>query len=259
MGLPCYFYPMKQILHMLRERRANGRKSLAILLDTDKLTDEVRRNYVLQLLKTSKVDVILVGGSLLVETQFHECLASIRQNTAAPIVLFPGSPSQVSSEADAILLLSLISGRNADLLIGQHVVAAPKLKQSGLEIIPTGYMLVDGGEQTTASYISQTLPLPWHKPEIAAVTAMAGEMLGLQCMYLDGGSGARKPVSTDMIAAVRQAVDTPLIVGGGIRHEAQAKAAFEAGADMVVVGTAFEEEPELLYAFAHTRDSFETA
>lgn len=250
---------MKQVLHMLKERRQSGKKSLAILLDTDKLTDAGRLEYVLGLLKSSKVDLIMVGGSLLVENQFHECLAHIRQHCQVPLLLFPGNPGQVSSHADALLLLSLISGRNADLLIGQHVVAAPKLKDSGLEIIPTGYMLVDGGEQTTASYISQTLPLPWHKPEIAAVTAMAGEMLGLQCMYLDGGSGARKPVSEAMIRAVRASVEVPLIVGGGIRHEAQAQAAFQAGADLVVVGTAFEEEPELLYALVNTRDRFENA
>jgi putative glycerol-1-phosphate prenyltransferase len=250
---------MKQILQMLRERKQDGRKSLAILLDTDKLTDKVRLHHVLQLLGTCPVDLVMVGGSLLVENQYHECLSEIRKNTSSPVVLFPGHPGQISPEADAILLLSLISGRNADLLIGQHVVAAPRLKQSKLEIIPTGYMLVDGGEQTTASYISQTLPLPWHKPEIAAVTAMAGEMLGLQCMYLDGGSGAKKPVSTSMIRAVREAVDVPLIVGGGIREESQVHSAYEAGADLVVVGTAFEEEPELLFALVNTRDSFQNA
>ena len=129
-------------------------------------------------------------------------------------------------------------------------------KKSGLEILPTGYMLIDCGNATTASYISQTLPIPHNKPEIAAVTAMAGEMLGLQCMYLDGGSGAIQPVSAEMISAVRKAVATPLIVGGGIRDEEAADQAFRAGADLIVIGTAFEEEPEVLFALADLKERF---
>jgi phosphoglycerol geranylgeranyltransferase len=135
------------------------------------------------------------------------------------------------------------------------VAAAPILKQTKLEIIPTGYMLIDCGKPTTASYISQTFPLPWNKPEIASATALAGEMLGMKCVYLDGGSGAEKPVSTDMIRSVRASVSIPLIVGGGVRSEVQAKEIYEAGADMIVVGTAFEEEPELLFSMAQSRYS----
>ena len=166
-----------------------------------------------------------------------------KAHSSKPVVLFPGSVDQVHGEADALLLLSVISGRNPELLIGQHVVAAPRIKALGLETISTGYMLVDSGRTTTALYMSQTLPIPAHKPEIAAATALAGEMLGIQAMYLDGGSGAREPVPEAMIRAVRKAVNVPVIVGGGIRSEAAAQAAWDAGADVVVVGTAFEEDP----------------
>ncbi len=157
---------------------------------------------------------------------------------------------QVEATADAILLLSLISGRNADFLIGQHVVAAPLIKQSKLEVLPTGYLLVDCGKQTTASYISNTTPLPYDKPAIAAATAMAGEMLGLKLMYLDGGSGAMAPVHADMIKAVKRSVGCPLIVGGGINPEAKALTALSAGADVIVVGTGIESNPELMVAIS---------
>ena len=142
--------------------------------------------------------------------------------------------------------MSLISGRNPELLIGQHVVAAPYLKKAGIEIIPTGYVLVDGGKTTSASYISSTMPIPADKPEIAACTAMAGEMLGLRLLYLDAGSGAHRPVPPPMTQAVSQSVDIPLIVGGGLRTPEQVRAQFSAGADMVVIGNAFEDNPDLL-------------
>ena len=161
-------------------------------------------------------------------------------------MLFPGGYLQVEPTADAILLLSLISGRNADFLIGQHVVAAPIIKQSKLEVLPTGYLLVDCGKQTTASYISNTTPLPDDKPSIAAATAMAGEMLGLKLMYLDGGSGALQPISTQTISAVKTVIDCPLIVGGGLNSIDKALAALNAGADLIVVGTGIESEPTLM-------------
>ena len=175
-----------------------------------------------------------------------EIIQKIKQRSNIPVILFPGGYLQVEPTADAILLLSLISGRNADYLIGQHVIAAPLIKQSKLEVLSTGYLLVDCGAQTTASYISNTTPLPYDKPSIAAATAMAGEMLGLKCMYLDGGSGAAKPVSADMIAAVKKAINSPLIVGGGINSEEKVLQALHAGADVVVVGTGIEKDPELM-------------
>ncbi len=244
---------MKGFLDKLNVLRAEGRKALAVLIDPDKMQDEKRLSNLLNLVNHSGADFVLVGGSLLVEDNFHACLRSVKEKSKVPVVLFPGSPSQISPEADAILFLSLISGRNPDLLIGQHVIAAPLLKKLNTEVVPTGYMLVDCGRPTTASYISHTLPVPHNKPEIAAATAIAGEMLGLKCVYMDGGSGADKPISEQMIAHVREAIDLPLIIGGGIRNEEQAKAAYDAGADMIVIGTAFEEEPELLFAMAQSR------
>jgi len=179
-----------------------------------------------------------------------EIIKAIKQRSSIPVVLFPGGHLQVEATADAILLLALISGRNPDFLIGQHVVAAPIIKQSNLEVLPTGYLLVDCGKQTTASYISNTTPLPYDKPAIAAATAMAGEMLGLKLMYLDGGSGAIQPVHVEMIATVKRAVACPLIVGGGINSEFKALAALSAGADVIVVGTGIESNPELMVAIS---------
>ncbi len=235
----------------LQSLRIHNKKGLAVLIDPDKLNSDSKMKAMAELLRHSDVSALFIGGSLMTQDNFQQCVKLARKHIDLPLVLFPGSPDQVSDQADAILLLSLISGRNADLLIGHHVTAAPKLAKSSLEIISTGYMLVDCGNTTTASYISQTFPLPYHKPEIAAVTAMAGEMIGMKCMYLDGGSGAQKPVSPQMITAVRSAVATPIIVGGGIRDEDQAREAFDAGADLIVVGTAVEENPELLFSIAN--------
>lgn len=233
------------LLSILRTYRAAGQKALAVLLDPDK----VEQDALLALLARTRqfpVDLFLVGGSLVVNYAHRDLITTLRQQTEAPIVLFPGNPLHIDSLADAILLLSLISGRNPEFLIGQHVIAAPLLKKSGLEILPTGYMLVDSGGQTTVSYISGTMPLPHDKPDVAACTAMAGEMLGLQLMYLDAGSGARQPVSAPMIAAVRAVVDTPIIVGGGINSGEKAYNALRAGADLIVVGNGIEQNPSLL-------------
>ena len=192
------------------------------------------------------VDFFLVGGSLVSDYVHKEVIDAIRRHCQIPIILFPGNPLHIEPSADAILFLSLISGRNPEFLIGQHVIAAPLLKKSGLEILPTGYMLVDSGTQTTVSYISGTMPLPHDKPGVAACTAMAGEMLGLKLIYLDAGSGARWPVSPAMIAAVRSVVDVPIIVGGGINSGEKAYEALKAGADMIVVGNGIEQNPDLL-------------
>ena len=189
------------------------------------------------------VQGFLVGGSLQTTTAYQETLDWLAEHVNLPVVLFPGSMLQVSSKADALLLLSLISGRNPEYLIGHHVQAAVLLRNSGLKILPTGYLLVDGGKGTTAHYITQTQPIPADKPEIAAVTALAGTQLGLQIIYLDCGSGALAPVPTAMVQAVRQVVDGPLVVGGGVRTPQQALALRQAGADWVVMGSVFEENP----------------
>lgn len=190
-------------------------------------------------------DFIFVGGSL---TGVHpdELIIKIKENTDIPVVLFPGSLLQLSSKADALLLLSLISGRNPDLLIGNHVIAAPHLKKMKLEIISTGYILINCGVQTSVEYMSQTDAIPSSKIDIAVATALAGEMLGLKLIYLEGGSGASHPVPPGMISEVRKSVSVPIIVGGGLRTGDNIRDAFNAGANMVVLGNGYEDDPGLL-------------
>jgi len=238
------------VLHTLKNNIASKQKHLAVLIDPDSIENESQLVDICQRSNDASVDFILVGGSLITNGFFDKCIQIIKLHTQIPVVLFPGNIMQVSKDADAILLLSLISGRNPDLLIGKHVLAAPMLKQSGLEIIPTGYMLIDGGNITSVSYMSNTTPIPAEKHSIAACTAMAGEMLGLQVTYMDAGSGAQHPISTKIISAVRESVNGPIFIGGGIKTAEGAVAACNAGADVVVVGNAFEKEPELINQIA---------
>lgn len=244
-----------QIRTKLQNNRKNGRKAFAVLLDPDKVELE---SFPFMLAESVRygVDFFFVGGSLITRYASDEIIAAIHKHTHIPAILFPGNSLHIEPSADAILLLSLISGRNPELLIGQHVIAAPLLKKSKLEILPTGYMLIESGRATTVSYISNTTPIPHDKPGVAACTAMAGELLGLQIMYLDAGSGAQKPVSADMIAAVRQAVDTPIVVGGGINSVEKARLALEAGADVIVVGNGIEKNLDLLPEIAQVVRSF---
>lgn len=190
------------------------------------------------------VDYVFVGGSFISEGNFHHCIKEIKKASNLPLVIFPGNTDQIDPLADAILFLSLISGRNADNLIGKHVIAAPALKRTSLEIIPTGYMLIDGGKLTAATYMSNTLPIPADKPDIAASTAIAGEMLGLKMIYLDTGSGVLNHVPCAMIEEVKRNISIPLIVGGGIRTVTEAESVCAAGADVVVLGTIAEKDPE---------------
>lgn len=233
------------VYRSLLNNRAKGKKAFAVLIDPDKVTG-ADTDRLCRLAVDAEVDYFLLGGSLVVSNHLDSVAQTIRQNCQIPVILFPGSPSQLSRAADALLYLSLISGRNADLLIGQHVISAPAVKQSGLEIISTGYMLIDGGAPTTASYISNALPIPSDKNEIAVCTAMAGEMLGMKLIYMDSGSGARRPVSDQMIAAVAGSIEIPLIVGGGITEPEKAYRNCVAGADLVVVGNAIEKDPSLI-------------
>ncbi len=235
----------KNIYKSILKNKEKSIKQLALLIDPDKLEKE-NLLETLQKAQEADVDYIFVGGSLMVTQNFGDCLSEIKSITKKPVVIFPGSPLQISNKADGILFLSLISGRNAEFLIGQHVIAAPALKETNLEIIPTGYILIDSGRQTTASYISNTTPIPHDKGEIAACTALAGEMLGLKLIYLDGGSGAMMSISSSMIKAVRSAINLPIIVGGGIKTAKQASDACLAGADIVVVGNAFESNNNLI-------------
>jgi putative glycerol-1-phosphate prenyltransferase len=230
---------MQAIQTKILDAKQSGKTLFAVLLDPDKPVDQYFINRIRDA-EYAGVDLFLVGGSLMSNDFMEDTIKAIRQVTNIPVLLFPGSSMQVTPNADALLFLSLISGRNPDLLIGHHVMAAPYVKKSGLEVIPTGYMLVDGGSSTTAHYVSQSLPIPHDKPHIASTTAMAGEMLGLKVIYLDAGSGARIPVSQDMIKAVRAAVDLPIIVGGGMSTQEDLQRASAAGADVVVVGNALE-------------------
>jgi phosphoglycerol geranylgeranyltransferase len=240
------------------QKHKTGRKHFAVLLDPDNLNEASCLNL-LSLSETHQVDFFFVGGSLITSDNQAAIIRLLKENSEIPVILFPSSSLHIDKQADGILLLSLISGRNPEFLIGQHVVSAPILKASQLEIYPTGYLLIDTGRQTTASYMSGTTPLPHDKPAIAACTAMAGEMLGLQYMYLDGGSGALNPISAEMISAVCEAVDAPVIVGGGIDTKQKAKLALDAGADVIVIGNHIEKNPGFLAEVSNLIASYNVA
>lgn len=238
------------ILNTLHERHKQGKKSIAVLIDPDKVETPSELQHLVNLASENLIDFFFVGGSLLTTTNLSEVVRLIKDNVTIPVVLFPGNSMQVEPYADALLFLSLISGRNPELLIGQHVIAAPIIKNTRLEVIPTGYILINSGRTTSVAYISNTTPIPEDKYSLAACTAMAGEMLGLQTIYLDAGSGAERAISPKMINTVRKAVKTPLIVGGGINTGRKAIDALEAGADMIVIGNALEKNPDLLTEIA---------
>ncbi len=248
---------MPNILTQLEQAKQKGHKKFVVLIDPDKVRlgnmDNVLDNAV-----KAKVDYFFIGGSLIVNNQLDQCLQVIKERCHIPMILFPGSSLQLSWKADAILFLSLISGRNPDLLIGNHVIAAPYLKLSPLEIVPTGYMLMDGGADTSVLYMSNTRPIPTHKEDIAVCTAMAGEMLGLRLMYMDAGSGAKTPISEEIIRSVSGALSVPLVVGGGIRTPEKAASNAKAGADVIVVGNAIEKNPNLVLEMAEAVHEFNT-
>ncbi len=241
---------MKQgIYHSLKAKKQAGKKSFAVLIDPDKVNTALL-DELIELSLAAKVDYFLVGGSLVISNQLDEVVKHIKSNCSIPVILFPGSPSQISKYADALLYLSLISGRNPELLIGQHVVSAPFVKQSGLELMPTGYMVIDGGAPTTVSYISNASPIPSDKNEIAVCTAMAGEMLGMKLIYMDSGSGAKRPITESMIETVASAIEIPLFIGGGIIEPEKAYRNCKAGADLIVVGNAIEKDASLIKEMA---------
>ena len=235
----------KNIYNTLLQDKKEGNKKFAVLIDPDKMRLN-NMDRTLSLAIDAGVDYFFIGGSLIVNDMLDYCLQTISERCSIPLILFPGNSFQLSYKADAILLLSLISGRNPDLLIGKHVIAAPFLRVSPLEIMSTGYMLIDGGVRTTVTYMSNTNPIPADKEDIAVCTALAGEMLGQKLIFMDAGSGASVPISTDMINSVSGAISIPLIVGGGINSPEKALANVEAGADIIVVGNAIEKDPSLI-------------
>jgi putative glycerol-1-phosphate prenyltransferase len=238
------------VFKSLQERYVQGKKSIAVLVDPDKVEDPGKLRHLIHLASESCIDYFFVGGSLVTTANLSAVVRQIKENVSIPVVLFPGNSMQIEPTADALLFLSLISGRNPELLIGQHVIAAPIIRNTKLEVIPTGYMLINSGRTTSVAYISNTTPIPDDKYSLAACTAMAGEMLGLRVMYLDAGSGAEKEISAKMIASVRKSIGIPLIIGGGINTSQKALNALEAGADMIVIGNALEKDPELLSEIA---------
>lgn len=230
------------LLAFLQQFPAQGRKAFAMLIDPDKCGPEAASRIGREAAEGG-VDFFLVGGSLITTEGWKDLVHHLKTESGLPVILFPGSVQQINPEADGILFLSLLSGRNPDMLIGQHVIAAPLLKRTSLEVLPTGYLLVDGGRDTTVHYMSNTRPIPYDKPDIAACTALAGEYLGLGLIYLDCGSGALQAVNPKMVSAVRKEVSLPIIVGGGIRSGEMAGDIWDAGADVVVVGNALERDP----------------
>lgn len=229
----------------LQDRKKAGNSGFAVLVDPDKVSP-TDMQYLAELCNDAQVDYLLMGGSLVVEHQLDACVKRFKAESKIPVLLFPGSPAQVTPYADALLYLSLISGRNPDLLIGQHVVSAPAVKASGLEVISTGYVVVDGGVPTTVSYMSHSAPIPANKPDIALCTAWAGELQGKHIIYMDAGSGAKKPISEEMIRKVTSNIDIPTFVGGGIKDAEKVYQNCQAGANIVVVGNAIEEDPLLI-------------
>lgn len=232
-------------MSILKKIQQTNRPKLAVLVDPDK-TGAQQLKELTDHLNNSKADFLFVGGSHITNGNITETIRNLKKHSKLPVVLFPGSVLQIEPEADAMLFLSLISGRNPEYLIGQHVIAAPYLEKSKLETIPTGYMLIESGKSTTASYMSNTNPLPMDKPELAASTALAGELLGMKLIYADAGSGARHSISTDMIRAIKDKISIPLIVGGGIKDKETALEKINAGADMIVIGNAIEKDPHVI-------------
>lgn len=231
-----------------------GKKSIALLLDPDKMGGDSLQNLV-KAASESGTDYILAGGSITFN-KIDQLIRSVKKMCSIPVVLFPGNLLQLSNEADAILLLSLISGRNPELLIGNHVIAAPYLKEIREKLIPTGYILINCGNDTSVEYMSQTKAIPSDKTDIVVATALAGEMLGLKMIYLEAGSGAAYPVPASVVQAVRKDISIPLAVGGGVRTNVETDDIFKAGADLIILGNSCEENPNFLNEACRIRDSF---
>lgn len=232
---------MTTIYNQILKSKLSNQKLLAILLDPDKINFDVLDSSI-QKINQSPATHIFIGGSQVDNNIIEELISRIKQNCVLPIVLFPGNPSQISNKADAILFLTLLSGRNPDFLIEHQVNAVPILKKTQLEIISTGYILIESGSLTAVERVSQTKPLSQNNPNYILHTAQAGEMLGNKCIYLEAGSGAKNAVSEEIIKLVSQNIQIPLIVGGGIVDLDGIQKAYNAGADLVVIGTAFEKD-----------------
>ena len=236
---------MHSLFNHIQSGRKRGKKFFAVLIDPDKFNPEVVREANQHL-----VDFLFIGGSGKLGKRFHRCIGKVKEMASMPLIIFPGGKEQISNKADALLLLSLISGRNPDYLIGEHIQAALRLRRSGLEIIPTGYILVNGGTQYTTRRLTRTKPIRHTDHSLAVHTAVAGELLGLKMIYLESGSGARRPIEAQMLRRVRSRVSAPLIVGGGIDSGKKAVALCQSGADVIVAGNSIEKDLSLLGTIA---------
>jgi putative glycerol-1-phosphate prenyltransferase len=244
-------------LQMIWDAKIAGRPLFAILIDPGKLPfDDIQELIILA--NDCLVDFIFVGGSSCSFPVFNETISFLEKAQNRPVIIFPGSEMQVSKNADALLLLSLISGRNPDLLIGKHVEAAKHLIESGLEVIPTGYILIESGKTTTVEQVSETKSLPRSQPELVLSTALAGQLLGMQLIYLEAGSGADKHVPLETIRLVSSKLNIPIIVGGGITDADKLRHVIDAGADLVVVGNALEKDPKLLKHFSQVLQQYQS-
>ena len=222
-------------------------KSFVVLIDPDKTAPNQIDSVIGDINNINEISAIFVGGSLVTDGSTEKLIARVKSISEKSIILFPGNINQIC-KADAILFLSLISGRNPEYLIGQHVVGAPIIKQLEMESISTGYILM--GDRSSTSYVSNTNPIPADKPDIAMATALAGEMLGNKAIYIDAGSGASEPISKEVIESVSNTIDIPLIIGGGIRSYEEAKLALDSGANCIVIGNAAEDNPTILFEIA---------
>lgn len=249
---------MKSVGKGIENAKFSNRKLFTILIDTDKIAQNDLHNL-LKISNENNVDFFFVGGSLITDDSFHQKLVYIKKHSKIPLLIFPGGAEQISKNADAFLLLSLLSGRNPDLLIGQHVRSAFQLKLSGLEIVSTAYLLIDGGKPTSVSYMSNTQAIPRDKAQIAVATALAAEQLGFKLCYLEAGSGAENAVPNEMITEVKASCSLPIIVGGGIRSAQMVHEKYEAGADMVVVGTSIENDQSLIAEMSQVKNRFNEA
>lgn len=231
-----------------------GTKCIGLLLDPDKTKGGSLLHF-LNIAEECKPDFILAGGSLTFN-KIDDLIDYVKQHTSIPVILFPGSLLQLTLKADVIMLLSLISGRNPELLIGNHVIAAPHLKDVKEKLISVGYILISSGHKTSVEYISQTEAIPADKPDIVVATALAGEMLGLQMIYLEAGSGAMNPVPINIVKAVRENISVPIAVGGGIKTKSEITGFFNAGVNLIILGNGVENNPDLLIDACRIRDRF---
>ncbi len=255
--LNIFSSPKVEVYRDIKNRQEKKKKSIALLIDPDRLSVDQLKTLIDEVNKAKVVRYIFFGSSILFNKNTAQFLSTIKDNCDIPVVLFPGHYFQIMPQADAILFLSLISGRNPELLIGQHVVAAPILQQQTIEVISTGYMLIGAENQTSVRYMSNSMPIPSNKDDIATATALAGEMLGMKLIYLEAGSGAIQPVPISIINKVKSNISLPIIVGGGINSFVQLANAFSAGADLVVMGNIFEKEPDFLSQIESLYDHFD--